>query len=500
MKLKKKIFITVVSKWFEITAMITFNLIAVPIFILKWGVENYAYWLLFQVSIGLIFLPNLSLSEYVYNKNFAAGKKKKFQLFSNILSSIPFCFFNSLLIIGLLLLDKNFLFTNKLLNISNKNFSEWNFVLIIFAILVMFSSSITNFFTDMLKLMGFYHFFSIGNTIRRIANMIVPLILVFFYNFKLFETIISVALIDILYFIFIYIILFFYLKKQNISFELNLTKGLIYYLNSFIILFKHIFENFSTQGLRYFISFLFNPLMVVTFSTIRTVSNIYRQFIDGMKEFFIPEFSLIFIKKDKIKLNYYIEIYLILLFLFLFPSLIIIQILIPDLFILWTMGKVDFNSLLFLFLNFSLMIYAIYNPLKLILISNNLNYTILFNSIAYFLVTIFFIFFFNKSLSLTSVGLGICIAEILIFIIVLKKTNILMKKINIKMNVKIFYLSFLSLLYIFILCFLFVNNQILNFKFLDFILFFLIYFILGTLMIKNSSNHTKTKIKFLLKL
>ena len=75
-----------------------------------------------------------------------------------------------------------------------------------------------------------------------------------------------------------------------------------------------------------------------------------------------------------------------------------------------------------------------------------------------------------------------------------------MKKINIKMNVKIFYLSFLSLLYIFILCFLFVNNQILNFKFLDFILFFLIYFILGTLMIKNSSNHTKTKIKFLLKL
>ena len=49
----------------------------------------------------------------------------------------------------------------------------------------------------------------------------------------------------------------------------------------------------------------------------RTIANIYRQITDGLRDFLIPEFSEIFIKK-KIKLfQLYVEIYLtILIFIF----------------------------------------------------------------------------------------------------------------------------------------------------------------------------------------
>ena len=73
MKVTNKILLTIFSKWFEVLILTLFNILAVPIIISKWSIEEFGIWLLFQVIYGILYLPNLSINEYVYNENFKLG-------------------------------------------------------------------------------------------------------------------------------------------------------------------------------------------------------------------------------------------------------------------------------------------------------------------------------------------------------------------------------------------------------------------------------------------
>ena len=183
MKVINKIYLTLFSKWFEIIILIFFNILSVTVILSKWSVEEYGIWLLFQIVYGVLYLPNMSLSEYVYNENFKKGKNNKKSIFLNIFSALPFAIINSLLIILLLLIDKNFLFSNNLLNIPKFFNKEWNLILIIFSIIILFTSTIVNFFNQYLSLSGYYPHFSWLLTVRRTTLLIIPLILIFFFQF-----------------------------------------------------------------------------------------------------------------------------------------------------------------------------------------------------------------------------------------------------------------------------------------------------------------------------
>ena len=77
MKVVNKIYLTLFSKWFEITVLVFFNLLSVPVILSKWSTEEYGIWLLIQIVYGILYLPNMSLAEYVYNENFKKGKITK---------------------------------------------------------------------------------------------------------------------------------------------------------------------------------------------------------------------------------------------------------------------------------------------------------------------------------------------------------------------------------------------------------------------------------------
>ena len=458
----------------------------------KWSTEEYGIWLLIQIVYGILYLPNMSLAEYVYNENFKKGKNNKKSIFLNIFSALPFAIINSLLIILLLLVDKHLLFSNNLLNIPKFFNKDWNLILIIFSIVILFTSTIVNFFNQYLRLSGYYPHFSWLITLRRITLMIIPLILIFF-NFDLFNSIISLAAIDIIYYLINYFIIFKLIRKK-IKLKFDFFRGFNFFKNSLIILIKNIIENLSGPGIRIVISFIYNPITVVIFSTMRTIANIYRQITDGLRDFLIPEFSEIFIKK-KIKLfQLYLEIYLTILIFLFFPTLIVLQFFTPKLFNLWTLGKIVFDDKLFLILNFSVLIYSISFPLRIILQSKNLIFFNLRISILYIIIVITFIWIANLKSEIFLIGMGILFSEFINFFIIINKSKKILSKDKMQINFKIFYICFINLSFISYICFFFIKDKIDVFETFTLIIVFLSYVYSLKYFLTCLSKHTIEKI------
>jgi len=493
MKVINKIYLTLFSKWFEIIILIFFNILSVTVILSKWSVEEYGIWLLFQIVYGVLYLPNMSLSEYVYNENFKKGKNNKKSIFLNIFSALPFAIINSLLIILLLLIDKNFLFSNNLLNIPKFFNKEWNLILIIFSIIILFTSTIVNFFNQYLSLSGYYPHFSWLLTVRRTTLLIIPLILIFFFNFDLFNSIISLAVIDIMYYLTNYFIIFKLIRKK-IKLKFDFFRGFNFFKNSLIILLKNLIENLSGPGIRIIISFIYNPITVVIFSAMRTIANIFRQITDGLRDFLIPEFSEIFIKKKIKVFQLYLEIYLTILIFLFFPTMIILQFFTPKLFDLWTLGKIVFDDKLFLILNSAVLIYSTSFPLKIILQSKNLIYFNLKLSILYIIIVITFIWIANLKSVIFLIGIGILCSEFINFFIIINKSKKILSKDKMQINFRIFYICLLNLFFISYFCFFLIKNKINTFETFVLIIVFLLYIYSLKYFLTCLSKHTIEKI------
>lgn len=126
------------------------------------------------------------------------------------------------------------------------------------------------------------------------------------------------------------------------------------------------------QGTRVMVSGTLGVAPAVAFTTMRTASNLALQGIATVVDPMFPEFMGFLRDRRQAAIEgSFAFIWLVVVFL-LGPALVLLQALAPELFELWTHGKVPFDALVFAQFSMAMMAYALARPADAVVLGNNL--------------------------------------------------------------------------------------------------------------------------------
>jgi len=464
---KKKFILITSSKWFDIFHSILFNFISIPIFLSKWGLESLALWILFQSIKSYIFIINISYKDFVYSENLKLGIANKKKIVENIYASVIISILISLLIICFFYIELKYEILINYFEINLLGYKDLLFCLFFYTITSAFTNALFPFFSEALNIFGFQHFFSWFKTLIKfiIHLSIIISILIFGTNFK--ETVINYLIIECILFSIFYFFLFkIYIKEKFIFKKINFKNNLIHFYSSIWNLASNLLDTLSQQGLRIILNILSGPNVLVVFYSIRVFSNLITQFINSFKEPLLPNLMSYINNRDLFNIQRSIDIFYILLNLFIFPSIILISLFIDDFFMYWTNNKIKFDFYTYSILVTSALINACSIPHRLIIDGNNLVKSKFLSVFYSSLILIFFIFFMHNKLLIMTFSIGILIFENVSIIYNFNVINSFLRKKKLILNNNYFFytliLSYLNLAFL-ILIIIFPNYKILIF-------------------------------------
>lgn len=461
---KEKFLNSIFGNTFEYASIIIINILLVPIFLKYWSSEAYASWIIFITAKGFLTTIYLAHSNFIYYENLKDGFKKKNineRISSSIIASILFTILFFLISIYEIKTNKiGFFF-----KINNEFLKDWSFYLSLYILLYGLVINIKNFYIGPISIIQKFH---IHSWFKGLSTFLIYSILcisvIFGYNFK--NTIILLLELELLSSI-IYIIYFYnYLKKENFHLiKPNIKKGFDDFFKSKIILLTYIIEFFKFNGVRFLVNIFTGPIQLLIFTTVRTLANSLNQLFIIIEKPLLP--LIMNNKKDSnlIKINQYNFIFIIVI---LNPLIFFIQDLAPNIYELWTFNKINFDSLLFLFLSCSIIFIYLSMPIDKIITGNNYIFFNLLISIIFLIFILVFFYFFTKIEKLYIIGIGFLFSEIIItnlkFVFIFKK---LVRLNKIKKNLLIVYATiFLLILFLSLIHILNLNKIIISILFL----------------------------------
>ena len=120
---------------------------------------------------------------------------------------------------------------------------------------------------------------------------------------------------------------------------------------------------------------LSGPVGLVAFSTMRTGANVALQGLNTIVNPLLPDLMRFLHARDQSRTESAFATIWILVIAVMAPGVVILQALIEPLYVLWTQNKVSFDPLLFAFLSFGVLVYAVVQPAMAVVIGNNLTKT-----------------------------------------------------------------------------------------------------------------------------
>jgi O-antigen/teichoic acid export membrane protein len=479
---KEKFFNSLFGNTFEYASIILINILLVPIFLKYWSTEAYASWIIFITAKGFLTTIYLAHSNFVYYENLKDGIKKKKIINERISSAIITSILFTILFFFISIYEIK---TNKVglfFKINNEFLKDWSFYLSLYILLYGLIINIKNFYIGPISIIQKFH---IHSWFKGLSTFLIYSILcmsvIFGYNFK--NAIKLLLQLEVLSTI-IYIIYFYnFLKKENFyPVKPNIKKSFDDFFKSKIILLTYIMDFFKFNGVRFLVNIFSGPIQLVIFTTVRTLANSLNQLFIIIEKPLLP--LIMNNKKDSnlIKINQYNFIFIVAI---LNPLIFFIQYIAPFIFELWTLNKINFDPLLFLFLTCSIIFMYLSMPIDKIITGNNYIFFNLFISINFLIFILLFFYFFTKIEKLYIIGVGFLFSEIIItnlkFVFIFKK---LVKLKKIKQNLLIVNVS------IFLLILFLSSVHILNFnKIIISIIFLILNYSSLYLLFKNKINY-----------
>ena len=461
---KNKILSTTYAKLSEILILVSSQIIIVPLILSKWDPNMLGIWYILLSTTQLIQLLNLSQHSYLYNKAFILNKKNKKQINKDIFSAIPISIVISLLIILLLLISNKYNFFSNILNIDQSFSQSFNLSIIYLSFVYLTTFSYGTFFYGPFSVYGYYDTYAWLKVVRIFCVSFLPSISIY-----LGADFILAVYVLIFSEIFSFIIFAIYSIKffQKLSFKIykpNFEDGISDFISSLLIFINFVIEYIKNIGFRIIVASIFSPLVVSYFVTTRIITNFIKYIIDGLRDPFHPKLMNSLKKKDEKNVLLIIEFYWHISFVLLCPLAIILQIVLPYIFEIWTYDKIVFMPFLFSFLMMSVLINSIYIPFDMILKGLNKNKSILKISIAAICILFFLIVFFIDSDSFVFIGLVILISEIFVFIGLSYFTIKILLKRKINFNFSLYFLIVLNTInycaILFVIAYFNINKEI----------------------------------------
>ena len=405
-----------IGSWFQIVLIFLINFSLVPIYLSNWSIKVYSAWILLISIWGISSLFHLGHSDFIYHKslNFKSKIIKKSNI--DIISSLPYALITSLIILIISYLNIDLNFISNLLKISPDLEEIWNISFFYIVIIGILLGSNKFFFQGPLAITGNFHIYIWSNFYHLLIISVVPGIAVLLgANFEL--AVKSLLITEFVSLIFIYYFFIIILKKKGFKiYKPNFIIGLNNLILSLWTFLKVVVEFFNQTGIRFLVSGIYGPIILVYFSTIRTVANILTQVLKTIGTPLLPE--LMYYVKNKKKQNVItiFELIYLMILLLVCPIAFFLQLAMPYFFELWTLSKITFDPFIYLILTQSIIFHALCMPAERVLTGSNLYKLNFFLKLLIFLIMLFYIYFTRESLEIINVGISILISEILLFI------------------------------------------------------------------------------------
>lgn len=367
------------ASWVQIAVNMGSQILLVPIYLSYWDAETYGVWLAVQGIMNTLSMLDLGHQNFLAYEFLRVGDNDRIALGKYLWSGVVIGIIISLVQIILIVI---FIFSGTLAFLLGESGIE-NTLLLNSAGIALFLQGLSwmVFATSQgligraLAAFGYFPRTAWWAVVSMTMTALVPITAVMM-GADLVITSVALLVGASVYSIPLYIDFFKILKREKIGFvKPSLSIGYTNFRKSLPLLGKSLFENVRQQGVRLVLTPLSGPVGLVAFSTMRTGANVALQGLNTIVNPLLPDLMRFLHARDQQRTESAFATIWILVIAVMAPGIVILQALIEPLYLLWTQHKVSFDPLLFAFLSFGVLVYAVVQPAMAVVIGNNLTKT-----------------------------------------------------------------------------------------------------------------------------
>lgn len=361
-----------IASWTKILVIVITQITLVPIYLSQWNAETYGAWLLIQALWGAGILLNLALHDFVGFECLKLGATQREEISLRISSVIPVTFLIACILVLIVWSFGELKLGESLLKLNVELGKQLNQALFIMSIVYIFTQSQSGLIERWLTPFGYYPTFVWLNVLRTILTSIPPAVAVFI-GADFIEAVWILIIADVIVHLYLYYVSFHIIRKQSLSLVIpNMKLGLNLWLSSLWLAARYLIDMTRQHGSRLVLAPLSTPEGVAAFATMRTGANFAQQGLITVVLPALPELMKFLIDKDQEKTESIFALVWFVTCALLAPTLFGIQLIMPDLFELWTRGKIEYNPELFACLSLTILFFALGQPFDSIVRGNNL--------------------------------------------------------------------------------------------------------------------------------
>jgi O-antigen/teichoic acid export membrane protein len=449
MSTTKRLISGTAASWAGIGVTMLTQIALVPIFLSYWDIKTYGIWIAIQALLNVLSTMDRGFNdflEYEFLKLGAPNKNKiGYLLWSGIFVIVIISLLETAIVYYLsfylnveVLLEEGKVEDPTLLNeIRWSLMIQWS-IWSIANIIGLFSRSLSAF--------GYFPRMGWWNVLISISNSIVSVVVVIFGG-SLLSANLGICVSSITLLSLQYIDISKLLRKVGVkSTRYSLRLGFKHYFTSFGLSARYFLENFRQQGIRLIILPFSGIKGLTAFSTTRTVANVSQQGLLTITHPLLPELMRFLGEKDQNKMEAsFGTVWLVLLFI-LAPGVVILQVIAPFLFSIWTKGQIVFIPSLFATLSIGVLFFALGQPAMAVIVGNNNLKQQIVLSVISALIVVVTMFLLMPYMGILGAGIALLIAEIVAAIGFIKFASKWLPSSGLKWPAKVFRIALLSVI------------------------------------------------------
>lgn len=415
--LKKRLIKGSFAEFANFALILVKGIVIIPIILTYWTSEKYGVLITTMASIEFFKILDVGYQNFVRNEinskyhtnneeaRFILGSGLRFTMILGFVEFLLGSIFFYLIKNSIILSQLGKIFSNEIINSTLTYLFFWTFL-----------GSISGILGHLLQTIGHY-VIEVRYMIIQIIAQIAILIFSAFNNYS-----ISITLYLLSFCFFILTVYFLYDIKQKAPYFFpwwksgNFTFGFNMFKKSIVITYANTLELITTNGMPIIITSIVGPSALVTFNAIRVLSNSVSQISNLIINPALPEILRLHSLRDFSNIQKIIKINWVLIVSFLSFGIIFSFPFVGYLFKVWTRGKLEFSSLLYILLILSTLINVFNKPFSSYLtITNDLSYISISATFKILVLSIIlYITLINFGIQYT--GFAFLLSEILILI------------------------------------------------------------------------------------
>lgn len=437
------------AAWVKIGVTIVSQIALVPIFLSHWTIEQYGCWLVIVSITGLTSLFSIAHQTYLEYEFLKIGDKKTQSLALLFYSSLPFAILLCFLELVFIVASVWFGFLNAMFdakhNLSPSLLNEVFWSLIITSFTWLLVTSVGGIGGRLVSPLGYYPRFAWWGVLLTLSTTIASVIAVY-HGAGVLTATIAVSIVNCIVNIPIHIDIWRLCKKHQIlPIKPDWLLGAKVAIQSFALVVGSVIDNLRNQGIRVFLSAIVGLNQMTVFSTTRTISNVSLQGIGTVSSPAMPELMRYLRERDQLRMQSVMGVLLFLTVILLAPIMLVLQLIMPDIFLLWTRGKLPFDGILFAIFSISLLFNAYARSASAVIQGNNLVKIQLIMSTLQGAVAISGIVLLSNFYGIHGAAVALLIAEIIGDVMVIYFATQWLNQNNMRLPLGLFVLALVSI-------------------------------------------------------